>query len=314
VKGGYVLQRLATTLPVLAVVAVVVFILAHLAPGDPAALIAGDNATTSQIDAIRSELRLDRPLPEQFMVWLGQLARLDLGQSIYSGQPVTKLIGQRLEPTLMLALTTITLATLIAVPAGALAAWRCGGWLDRGVMMLSVTGFSVPVYVTGYALVYVFALGLGWFPVQGYKPLSSGIGACLNTLVLPSIALASVFAALIARVTRATMLEILQENYVRTARAKGVAEWQVVLVHALRNAGVQVLTVVGVGFAILVGGVVVTETVFNIPGLGRLTADAVLKHDYPVLQGVILFFSALLVLVNLLVDLGYALIDPRIRY
>ena len=280
-KGGYVLHRLASTLPVLAVVAVVVFLLAHIAPGDPAALIAGDSATTAQIDAIRSQLRLDRPLPEQFVAWVGQLLRLDFGTSIYSGQPVTRLIGQRLEPTLMLAFTTIVLATAIAVPAGALAAWRSGRWLDRGVMVLSVTGFSVPVYVTGYALVYVFALRLGWFPVQGYKPLAGGLWACLATLVLPSIALASVFAALIARVTRATMLEVLAENYVRTARARGVAELKVVLVHALRNAGVQVLTVIGVGFAILVGGVVVTETVFNIPGLGRLTVDAVLKRDYP---------------------------------
>jgi len=311
---GFVARRIASTLPVLAVVAVVVFLLARIGPGDPAALIAGDAATSAQIDAIRSQLRLDRPLPEQFLAWAGQVAKLDLGHSIYSNQPVTRLIGQRLEPTLMLALTTILLATLVAVPAGALAARRPHGLPDRALMLVSVTGFSVPVYVTGYALIYVFALHLGWFPVQGYKPLAAGLGPCLATLALPSIALASVFAALIARVTRAAMLEILQENYVRTARAKGVGEGRVLMVHALRNAGVQVLTVIGVGFAILVGGVVVTETVFNIPGLGRLTVDAVLKHDYPVLQGVILFFSALLVLVNLAVDLAYGVVDPRISY
>jgi peptide/nickel transport system permease protein len=310
----FCLNRLVTTLPVLAVVAVAIFMLAHLAPGDPAALIAGDNATPAQIAAIREKLRLDLPLWQQFAIWVGNLAQLDLSRSIYSGQPVTAMIGQRLEPTLVLAVATIILATVLAVPLGALAAWQSGGALDRFLMFTAVAGFSVPVFVTGYALMYIFALELEWFPVQGYKPLAAGIGACLASIALPSLALAGVFAALIARVTRATVLEILGENYIRTARAKGAGELKVVFLHALKNAAVPVLTVIGVGFAVLVGGVVVTETVFNIPGLGRLTADAVLKRDYPVVQGTILFFSALLVLINLLVDLSYALVDPRIRY
>jgi peptide/nickel transport system permease protein len=295
-------------------VVVIVFMLLHLAPGDPAALVAGDQATPEQIALIRQRLHLDEPLHTQFLLWLWRLAELDLGSSVFSNQPVTRLIGQRLEPTLMLAVTTTILSVLIAIPLGVLAAWKARGPIDRLAMSLSVFGFSVPVFVVGYGLIYLFSINLGWFPVQGYKPLAAGLGACLHSLALPSIALAFVFSALVARVTRAAMLEILAQDYVRTARAKGARMPRTLLIHALKNAGVPIMTVIGIGFAALIGGVVVSESVFNIPGIGRLTIDAILHRDYPIVQGVILMFSGLLIVINLLVDLSYALFDPRIRY
>jgi peptide/nickel transport system permease protein len=298
---------------VLAFVAVFIFSLIHLAPGDPAALIAGDTASAAQIAAIREKLNLDAPLHRQFVDWIANLLRFDLGASVFSNQPVTLLIGQRIEPTLLLAVYTILLAVVIAIPLGVIAAVNARTIVDRTAMILSVLGFSVPVFLIGYALIFVFAMQLRWFPVQGYKPLSAGAGATLNSLTLPALALALVFAALIARVTRAAMIEILAEDYMRTARAKGLGLLRLIVVHALKNAGVPIATVVGIGFATLVGGVVVTESVFNIPGLGRLTVDAIVRRDYPVVQGVILFFSVLLVLINIVVDLSYALFDPRIR-
>lgn len=306
--------RLLSVLPVAACVVTIVFLLLHLAPGDPAALVAGDQATPERIASIRARLHLDQPLHVQFGIWLGNLAALDLGRSVFSDQPVARLIGLRLEPTLMLALTTTILSVLVAVPLGVLAAWKARGVVDRLAMGLSVLGFSVPVFVVGYGLIYLFSITLGWFPVQGYKPLSTGLWSCLNSLVLPSVALAFVFAALVARVTRAAMLETLAEDYVRTARAKGVGSSRVLLLHALKNAGVPIMTVIGISFAALVGGVVVTESVFNIPGVGRLTIDAILNRDYPVVQGILLLFSGLLIGVNLVVDLSYALFDPRVRY
>ena len=310
----YVALRLLAVIPVVAVVVVGVFLLLHLAPGDPAAMIAGEGATAEQIALVRARLYLDEPLYVQFGIWLSSLASLDLGQSVFSELPVTRLIGQRIEPTLMLALTTTILTILYAVPLGVVAAWRARTAVDRGVIGLSVFGFSVPVFIIGYVLIYVFALKLRWLPVQGYKPLSAGLLDCVRTLVLPSVALALVFGALLARVTRAAMLEILDEDYVRTARAKGAGTPRVLLLHALKNAGVPIVTVIGIGFAALIGGVVVTESVFNIPGVGRLTVDAILHRDYPVVQGMLLVFSGMLIAVNLVVDLSYGLFDPRIRY
>lgn len=309
----YITGRILAAVPIVAIVAVFIFSLVHIAPGDPATLLAGDNATPQQVDKIRDRLHLDEPVTTQFAIWAGQALRFDLGQSIYSNQPVSKLIGQRLEPTFLLAGFTLFLAILFAVPVGVLAAWKANSWFDRSVMAFAVFGFSVPVFVIGYLLVYVFAVTLKWFPVQGYKPIGDGIGPALASVTLPSIALALVFSALIARVTRAAMLETLSENYIRTARAKGMGTARILVVHALKNASIPVITVIGIGLAILVGGVVVTESVFNIPGLGRLTVDAIVRRDYPVVQGVILFFSVLLVLINLLIDLSYALFDPRIR-
>jgi peptide/nickel transport system permease protein len=311
---GYVLRRVLAALPVMALVGVLVFSLLQLTPGDPATVLAGDYASAEQVAAIRAQLGLDQPVLAQFGHWAGNILRGDLGQSIYSNQPVARLIAQRVEPTLMLSLCTVVLAVAAAVPLGVLAAYRAGGWLDRVVMSVAVAGYSTPVFVVGYALVYVFSLGLGWFPTQGYTPLSQGLWACLRGLVLPALTLAFLYMGLIARVTRASVLEVLAEDYVRTARAKGLRQHEVLARHALKNAAVPIVTVIGIGVAALLGGVVVTETVFNIPGLGRLAADAISQRDYPVVQGLILLFAASYVAINLLVDLSYLLFDPRIRY
>lgn len=311
---GYLLRRVLSTIPVLGLVAIFVFLLLQMTPGDPAIVIAGDYATTQQIEAIRQQLGLDRPVMEQMFVWFGRLAQGDLGTSIFSRLPVTALIAQRIEPTLLLTLYTIILSVAFAIPLGVLAAYRAGSWLDRAVMGFAVAGFSTPVFVVGFLLAYVFALELGWFPTQGFVPLKDGVLACIASLTLPAITLALLYAALLARVTRASMLEVLAEDYVRTAHAKGLAPQPVLVGHALKNAAVPIVTVIGVGIAALLGGVVVTETVFNIPGLGRLTADAIMRRDYPVVQGLILLFASVYVVINLLVDLSYMLFDPRIRY
>ncbi|HEY9066008.1 MAG TPA: ABC transporter permease [Burkholderiaceae bacterium] len=314
----FLAQRLAAVVPVLLVVAVVVFLILRLTPGDPAAVIAGNNATSEDIARIRDQLGLSRPLLSQFWIWLTNTLHGDLGYSFYLNKPVTELIAQRIEPTLSLAAGTLVLAVLVAVPLGTLAAWRMGGWLDRVLSGFSVAGFSVPVFVIGYVLIYLFAMKLHWLPVQGYRRLfgasSQGFAAWAHQLVLPWFTLATIYVALIARVTRASVSEALTEDYIRTARAKGISETAVLLRHALANAAVPIATVVGIGVALLIGGVVVTETVFAIPGLGSLTVDAVLNRDFPVIQGVVLFFSVLYVLINLGVDLSYLFLDPRIRY
>jgi peptide/nickel transport system permease protein len=312
--GSFLARRLAATLPVLLVVAVLVFLMLRLTPGDPAAVLAGDAASTEQIARIRSGLGLDRSLPEQFAIWIGRMLTGDLGQSFYYKMPVTELIGQRLEPTVSLALLTITIAVLIAVPLGVLAAWRFGGAIDRSLMAFSVLGFSIPVFVLAYLLIWLVSLKLGWLPVQGYKRFGDGVLPWLTHLLLPSITLSVIYIALIARVTRASVLETLGEDYIRTARAKGLAEGRVLIRHALANAAVPIATVIGIGIALLIGGVVVTESVYAIPGLGRLTVDAVLARDFPTIQGVILLFSFAYVMINLLVDLSYVFFDPRIRY
>ena len=311
---AFLLRRLLSTLPVLLIVAVLVFLMLRLTPGDPAAVLAGDAATTEQIAQIRQSLGLDKSVPEQFLIWFGHLLSGDLGQSYYYKTEVTTLIGQRLEPTVSLALITITIAVLVAVPLGVLAAWRFGGWLDRALMGFSVMGFSVPVFVLAYLLIWAISLKLGWLPVQGYKRLADGVGPWLYHLALPAVTLSIVYVALIARVTRASVLETLGEDYIRTARAKGLPEVKVLMRHALANAAVPIITVIGIGIALLIGGVVVTESVYAIPGLGRLTVDAVLARDFPTIQGVILLFSFIYVVINLLVDLSYVFFDPRIRY
>jgi peptide/nickel transport system permease protein len=311
---AYIARRLLSMLPVMAVVALFVFLLLHLAPGDPAAIIAGDNATPANVEQIRKALGLDEPLWKQFLVWVGSLLRGDLGRSIFWGDPVTTLIAQRAQPTASLALTTILVAVVIAIALGVTAAARAGTLLDRSVMAFAVMGFSVPVFVVGYVLIFVFAIQLKWLPVQGYTPIAEGVVPWLRNLTLPSVALGMAYVALIARITRATMLDVLAEDYMRTARAKGVAPRPMLLKHALKNAAVPIVTVIGIGVALLIGGVVITETVFNIPGIGRLVVDAIARRDYPIIQGVIIMFSGIYVLVNLLVDLSYTLLDPRIRY
>jgi peptide/nickel transport system permease protein len=227
---------------------------------------------------------------------------------------VTRLIEQRLEPTLALTITTLLLSVLVAIPLGVLAAWKAGTWIDRAVMVFVVIGFSVPVFVVAYVLIFSISIGLDLLPVQGYTPLHEGFWPFLRNLILPSIALGTVYAALIARITRASMLDVLAQDYIRTAQAKGLATNQVLIGHALKNAAVPIATIIGIGLGLLISGVVVTETVFAIPGLGRLTVDAILRRDYPIIQGVTLLFSAAYVLVNLAVDISYTLIDPRVRY
>jgi peptide/nickel transport system permease protein len=312
--AAFLARRLAATIPVLLIVAVLVFLMLRLTPGDPAAILAGDAASTEQIARIRSSLGLDRPIVVQFGIWIGNLLSGDLGESFYYKTQVATLIAQRLEPTLALATLTILIAVGVAVPLGTVAAWRFGGWFDRALMGFSVFGFSVPVFVLAYILIYVVSLKLGWLPVQGYRRLSEGLSPFLQHLVLPSVTLSVIYIALIARVTRASVLESLGEDYIRTARAKGLPEIKVLVRHALANAAVPIVTVIGIGVALLIGGVVVTESVYAIPGLGRLTVDAVLARDFPTIQGVILFFSLVYVLVNLAVDLSYVFLDPRIRY
>jgi peptide/nickel transport system permease protein len=310
----FLVKRLLATVPVLLVVAVVIFMLIRLTPGDPAAVIGGNGATSEDIDRIRVQLGLTKPLWTQFAIWGQGVLQGDLGFSFFLNKSVVALIAQRMEPTLSLAAGTLVLAVLIALPLGTLAAWRMGGWLDKSVMAFSVAGFSVPVFVVGYILIYVFAMKLHWFPVQGYRRIAEGVWPWLNQLMLPCLTLAITYVALLSRVTRAAVSEALTEDYIRTARAKGITEWQVLMHHALRNAAVPVVTVIGVSAALLLGGVVVTETVFAIPGLGQLTVDSVLNRDFPVLQGVVLFFAVVYVAVNLLVDLSYLMLDPRIRY
>ena len=311
---AFLVKRIAATVPVLLIVAVLVFLLLRLTPGDPAAIMAGDAASSENIAKIREDLGLSKPLFVQFGIWFGNLLSGDLGQSYFFKVKVTTLIGQRLEPTFALSFLTIIIAVLVAVPLGVLAAWKQGGWLDRALMGFSVLGFSIPVFVLGYLLIWLVSLKLGWLPVQGYERLSGGFVPFIRHLILPSVTLSVIYIALIARVTRASVQEVLSEDYIRTARAKGLPENRVLIFHALTNAAVPIITVIGIGIALLIGGVVVTESVYGIPGLGRLTVDAVLARDFPTIQGVILFFSFVYVLINLLVDLTYLFFDPRIRY
>ena len=311
---AYIVRRCLATVPVMAIVALFVFSLLYIAPGDPAAVIAGDQASPADVEKIRANLGLDRPFLVRFGEWSFRLVQGDLGTSMFTGLPVTVLIGQRLEPTLSLMVLTLLLSVAFAVPMGVIAAAKAGSWIDRLLMAFAVAGFSVPVFVVGYLLAYIFALQLEWLPVQGYTPLAKGFLPWLENLVLPAIALGFIYVALIARITRAAMLEVLSQDYVRTARAKGVGQGSILFLHALKNAAVPIVTVIGIGVALLIGGAVVTESVFAIPGLGRLTIDAIVRRDYPVIQGIVLMFSFIYVLVNLAVDLIYTALDPRIQY
>ena len=310
---AFLARRLLATIPVLLIVAVLVFLMLRLTPGDPAALLAGDQATTEQIAQIRANLGLDRSIPEQFLIWFGHMLTGDLGSSYYYKTEVTSLIAQRLEPTLSLALVTITIAVLVSVPLGVLAAWRHGGWLDRGLMGFSVLGFSIPVFVLAYVLIWLLSLKLGLMPVQGYKRLSEGLGPWLYHLMLPAVTLSVIYIALIARVTRASVSEALTEDYIRTARAKGMPKRYVLWRHALRNALIPVLTIIGIQFGFLITGVIVIENVFYLPGLGRLVYQAITQRDLIVVEGVVILIVAAIIAINLVVDLSYAIADPRLR-
>lgn len=311
---AFITRRLLATIPVMGMVALIVFAILRLTPGDPAAIIAGDSATPEQLDQIRHHMGLDKPIHMQFFLWLLQLLRGDLGTSLISGVSVVGMVGDRIGPSLALAISTIVFTVLVAIPLGVIAAWRQGKLVDRLVMAFSVLGFSVPVFVTGYLLILVFSIGLGWFPVQGYRPMDEGFGPFILRLVLPTLALSTIYIALIARITRTSIIDVMGEDFIRTARAKGLKESSVLMQHALRNAAVPIVTIIGVGIALLISGVVVTESVFNLPGLGRLVVEAVLARDYPVIQGLILLFSFIYILINLVVDVLYTVFDPRIRY
>ena len=260
------------------------------------------------------KLGLDLPIWTQFGIWIGDILRGNFGESFFFKKTVAELISQRIEPTLALSICTLVFAVSVAVPIGVLAAWKQGSLLDRVVMGFSVLGFSVPVFVIGYCLIYIFAIELGWLPVQGYTRIAVNFGQFFERMILPSVTLSVGYIALISRITRASVLEVLNEDYIRTARAKGLSNRVVLMRHALRNAAVPIMTVVGIGIAIVLGGAVVTESVFGLPGLGRLTVEAVLSRDFPTIQTVILMFSVVYVLINLLVDIAYTLFDPRIRY
>src|SRR5262245_26120101 len=309
-----ILRRLMATIPVMGVVAIAVFGLLHFTPGDPAVIIAGDYATSEDIARIRTKLGLDRPFLSQVGIWVGQVARGDLGTSIFSGLPVSTLIGQRVGATFSLTLLAMLISVGLGVPLGIIAAWKQGSLIDRLVMIFAVSGFSMPVFWLGFLLVYVFAISAAWLPVQGYQPLSAGVWPYLRHLILPALTLSLVYMALIARMTRASMLGVLRADYIRTAFAKGLAPGGVLVRHALKNASLPVVTIIGIGFALLIGAAVVTESVFAIPGLGRLTVDAIVRRDYPVIQGVILLVSGVYVLINLVIDVLYVVLDPRIRY
>jgi peptide/nickel transport system permease protein len=311
---SYIVRRMLATIPVMGVVAIFVFSLLYLSPGDPAVIIAGDTATLDDIARIREKLGLDQSFYVQFGRWMWNLLHGDLGISIFTNLPVMTLIKQRIEPTVALTICTLIVTIPVAIPLGVIAAWKAGTWIDRVVMVFAVAGFSIPGFVLAYILIFTFSIGLDWLPVQGYTSIKDGFGPFLSHMVLPSVTLGLFYAALVARITRASMLDVLSQDYVRTAQAKGLSNREVLIGHALKNAAVPIATIIGIGIALLISGVVITETVFAIPGIGRLVVDAILRRDYPIIQGVILMFSAWYVLVNLAVDISYTLFDPRIRY
>ena len=311
---AYLTGRLLALLPVLLVVAAVVFLLIHLTPGDPARVLLGQDATAEQVQALRHDLGLDRPLIVQFALWLTRAVRGDLGLSIFQHVPVTDDILQHAGPTVTLSLLAITVALLIGIPAGVVSAVFRNSWLDQGSLALAMLGAAVPSFWLGLSLIVIFAVNLGWLPSSGYRPPSQGVGLSLHYLLLPALALGLPNSSLIIRFTRSSLLDVIGNDYIRTARAKGVNERAVIFHHAFRNALVPILTVVGLTFAALMGGAVVTETVFSLPGVGQLVVSSVLRRDYPVIQGVILLVGTIYVLINLGVDLLYFLVDPRVKY
>lgn len=310
----YLLRRALAIIPVMLVVATVSFVLIRLAPGDPASVLAGPDATTEDLVQLRTALGLDQPLPVQLMKWYARLAQGDLGQSIFLRRPVVQAVVERLEPTLLLTLWGTVLSILIGVPAGIVSARYHNTAVDQSFMALALLGLSIPNFLLGLVMILVFGVWLGWLPVSGYVPLDEGVWRNLRSLLMPAVSLGLVQSALVARITRSSMLDVLREQYILSGRAKGLSERAVVYKHALKNAIIPTLTVIGITVALLIGGAVVIETVFNIPGVGRLIISAVLRRDYPVVQGVVLLIAVTYTLINLLVDLAYLVIDPRIRY
>ncbi len=312
---GYIIRRFLAMIPVLIVVELIAFSLIHIVPGDPVAMMLGsEEARLDDIVRVRRELGLDRPFLQQLLSWVGNTLKGDLGNTLFQTRPVTQALASALPPTLSLAIMGQVLATILGVSMGVLAAWYSHTWVDRATMVFAVLGFSTPVFWVAIMLMYLFGGWLGWLPVVGYSPMSDGIWPWLSHLILPALAVGVINAAIIARMTRSSMLEVLRNDYVRTARAKGLPENVVLIRHALRNAFNPILTVVGLSFAGVVTGLIVTETMFAIPGVGRLAVVALFQRDYPLIQGIILYVAIGFVMVNLIVDLLYGFFDPRIRY
>ncbi|MCM3082050.1 ABC transporter permease [Brevibacillus invocatus] len=312
--GGYILKRIVSLIMVLFVVAVVDFIIIHLTPGDPAAVILGSHASEDELARLREQLGLNLPITLQFAKWISGVLQGDLGWSIFMNMPVTQAIYEHMGPTLSLTIFAEVIAVVFAIPLGVMAANRRGSWIDQGLMILALLGISLPSFLIGLNLILLLAVQMNWLPAAGYQPLSSGIFNHLKYLILPAISLGIMQGALIARMTRSSMLEVMNENYIRTAEAKGLKTRIVLYKHAFRNAFIPILTVIGLSFATLIGGAVVIETVFNIPGIGKLIVNSVLRRDYQVIQGAVLMIATSYVLINLVVDLLYAYIDPRVKY
>ena len=301
-------------IPVMLIVGVVVFMLVHLTPGDPAAVILGQSATGEQIDQLRHELGLDEPLAVQFVQWFGNALRLDFGDSLFLGMPVTEALRERAQPTLLLTTYALLIEILIGIPCGVIAAIRRNSLLDRSLMVLSIAGAAIPTFFLGIVLILIFAVRLNWLPSGGYVPFEESPQEHFKSMILPAFTLGFSAAGLLARLVRSSMLDVLRDDYIRTAMAKGLKFRKVVTGHALRNALIPAVTVIGYSLGALLGGAVVTETVFNIPGMGRLVVQSISRRDYPLIQGAIMLIAAIYVLVNLLVDVLYVYIDPRIRY
>ncbi len=311
---GYVARRLLALLPVLLIVATVGFFLIYLTPGDPAAVMLGPDATEEDLDSLRAIMGLDRPLLVQLVRWYSRTLRGDLGYSIFLQRPVLQAIFERLEPTMLLTMMALAVAVGIGVPAGVLSAVRRNSWVDQASMGVALLGVSMPGFWLGLNLILVFSVYLGLFPVAGYVPIQQSLAGAIRSLVLPAVTLGFGGSALVARMTRSSMLEVLGQDYVRTARAKGNRERRVIVGHALRNAMIPTVTVIGLALGGLLAGAIVTETVFALPGVGRLVISSVLRRDYPVVQGVLMFIAAIYVLVNLLIDVLYVYLDPRVKY
>ena len=311
---AYILKRLIASIPVILFVALFTFGLLYLTPGDPAAVIGGAEATPEDIERLREKLGLNEPFHIRLWKWLGTVLRGDLGESIFSNHTVTSLLVDRVQPTLSLAILSMIIAVGLGVPMGILAAWKAHTWIDRTMMLIAAMGIAVPSFALAFLVMWIFGLKLLIFPVAGFAPITEGFGPFIKHLAMPAFTVGVSFMALITRMTRASMLEVLREDYIRTARSKGLGERPVLFGHALKNAMLPVITIIGLGLAVLVAGLVVVETVFGVPGLGRLVAESISRRDYPVIQGVILTVSVIYIFVNLMVDIVYAYLDPRIRY
>ncbi len=309
----YLIERMLHTIPVLFIVSILIFGIFHVMPGDPALNMAGENATDEHITQIRESLGLNQPIYIRYVNWVGDVLTGDFGSSIFTGRPVINVIGQRLEPTLSLAVCAMVITVATAIPLGVLAAWRRGSAVDRLVMGGSVLGFSIPGFFVGYVLVFLFSVQFRLFPVQGFMSISESFGGFVRHMFLPSLTVSFALIAFLTRVTRATMIEVLAQDYIRTAQSKGVSSTRILFIHALRNASIPIVTILGFTISLLLGGVIVTETVFSLPGMGGLVVESISSRDYPIIQGVILVFGFLYILVNLLVDLSYPILDPRIR-